>query len=875
MKLPDWRGKREQEDRELDEEMRFHLQEEARLRAGRGEDEASAQAAARRDFGNAARVKELSRENWTWSALERATQDARYALRMFRMNPAVTALAVVSLALGIGATTAIFSVVHAVLLRPLAFPEPQRLAMIWELSPHSDHHNVVQTQNFLDWRARNRSFERMAAVFPVAMNLESGASAVQVMGMQATPGFFETLGVRPLAGRGFAPEEETPSSPCVAVLGYGLWQRRFGGDRRVVGTSMQLSGHSCNVVGVMPEGFHLPTDPRVDLYTAMTNSPQSAPLEGRNYKVVARLRPGVTLAQADAEMRAIAAQTAAERPKMNTDWSATVLPLMEQTVGDVRTALVVLMGAALFVMLIACANVSNLLLMRAAKRQREMTVRMALGAGKWRIFHQSIVESLLLASVGAGGGFLIAFWGVPAILGMLPANFPLPRRDEIAVDPAVLAFTIAAAVACALLFGVLPALQAGGPRLTDGLRAGGRGVSGGHRGLRNLLVVAEVTLAMLLVIGAGLMLRSFALLNSVDPGFKPERVLAFRMILVTPAKTFEQVEDRRRTLAAEMIERARSIPGVAAASSMHMLPMLGQLSGTWYSRADRPAPPLGSNAGGDVSVVSDEYFRTMGVRLLAGRDFDMRDTVGAPRVAILNQTAARMVFEGDDPVGKRLRIAWGTSKENPLIVGVAADMRHRDMDTRPEPCVYLPHGQSPSAFFALVVRTKADPDAIVPAVKEQVRQASASQGIQDIQTMDQLIAGSVARPKLDATIMAVFGAIALALACLGIYAVISYSVEQRMREMGIRLALGAPPRGLLRMVLREGLILAGAGIIAGAIGALALTRYLESLLYTIKPADPMVFSSVAAILALAAMAGCYFPASRATRVDPVVVLRQE
>jgi predicted permease len=867
--------KRAKEDSELDEELRFHLQQEAQLRMDRGQSPEDARRLAHRDFGNVTRTKEVTREMWTWSALDRAAQDIRYAARMSRKSPAFTALAVASLTLGIGATTAIFSVVNSVLLRPLPFRDPSRLVMVWERLPETDRRNVVQTQNFLDWRARNRSFENMAAVFQISTNLEGQGEAVQVPRLRVTAGFFEILGVAPLLGRAIRADDDLPDAPCVTVLSYGLWQRRFGGQAGAIGAKLTLAaGPGCEVVGVMPAGFALPTNPQVDLYTPMQIDPSYAPRDGRNYSVVARLRKGVSVAQADAEMRAIAAQTAVERPEMNARWSATVVPLMEQTVGDTRATLLVLLGAVLLVLLIACANVSNLLLMRASKRNREMIVRLALGAGRWQLFHQLMMESLMLSIAGGIAGFALAHWGVPAILSILPSGFPLPRRGEIVVDSSMLAFTILLSLTCGMFFGVFPALQAGRDGVSESLRQGDRHGSAGNRGVRNLLVVAEVGLAMLLVIGAGLMLRSFILLNAVDPGFRPERVVAFRMVVSSHASTMQQVIARRATLVAQMIDRIRALPGVAAASSIHLLPMSGGNSGAWYYRTDRPAPPPASG-GGDVSIVSDGYFRTMGIPIAAGREFDLHDGAGSPHVGILNQTAAQQIFPGESPVGRRLRVAWGIGPNEVEIVGVSADIRHRGLDGKPEPCLFMPQAQQPSAYVSLLVRTAADPVSIVPAVKEQIHGVYPSQGIQDIQTMDAVLAGSVARPKLDATILGVFGAIALALACLGIYAVISYSVEQRRREMGIRMALGAAPAGIRGMVLREGMALAAAGIAIGIVASLGLTRYLSSLLYAVRPADPAVFAAVTAVLALAAAAGCYFPARRATHVDPAVVLREE
>jgi putative ABC transport system permease protein len=570
-------------------------------------------------------------------------------------------------------------------------------------------------------------------------------------------------------------------------------------------------------------------------------------------------------------MKSIAAQTAQERPQMNARWSAAVVPLMEQTVGSTRTTLLVLMGAVAFVLLIACLNVSNLLLMRASGRRREMTVRAALGAGRWRLLHQLAAESLLLSVTGGVLGFLLASWGVPALIGMLPAEFPLPRMSEIAVDRSVLGFTLAISLGCGLFFGLFPALQVDRAHLGEGLRQGGRTGTGGGRRLRNVLVVAEVAVAVILVIGAGLMLRSFQLLNHTDPGFRAERVVTFRMLL--QFSKYGPV-DRRTAFIQQLLDRVRAQPSVASASSIHLLPMTGMQSGSGYNRMDRPEPTVGSGTGGDVSVISDGYFRTMGIPLLAGRDFDSRDRIGSPYVAIINQAAANYVFPGESPLGKRLRIFWSPQNEAE-IVGVAADIRHGNLALPPAPTLFLASMQGASLFASLVVRTNGNEASAIAAVKEQMHGLDPDQGIQGIQSMEAIMSEHIARPRLQAAVLSVFGVVAMVLACLGIYAVISYSVVQRTREMGIRLALGAAPRAILRGVIGEGMALSAMGIAAGIAAAFALTRFLEKLLYAIRPTDPMVFATVCGILAAAALAGCYFPARRATRVDPAVVLREE
>jgi putative ABC transport system permease protein len=860
-----WRRKREA--RELEEELRFHLAQEEQLRRDRGQDPAGA----RREFGSMALVAENTRETWGWAALDRVLRDARFAMRLLRKSPAFALTAIGVLALGIGATTAIFSVVNAVLLRPLSFKEPERLVMVWERKPGGGT-NVIQTQNFLDWRARNQCFSRISCIYGLSMNLSGEGDPVQVPGMTVTAAFFEIMGVPPVAGRVFNEAEELTGTSAVTVLSYGLWQRRFGGKMSAIGQKIMIGGTATEVIGVMPPEFGFPTM-RADLYTLMRINPATAPREGRNYQAVARLKPAVAVAQAQHEMEAIAAQTERERPKFNTGWSAAVVPLMEQTVGKSRDALMVLLAAVLFVLLIACANVSNLLLMRAAGRQREMTVRAALGASRWRLVHQTAVESILLAFTGGVLGFLVAYWAVPAAIHMLPEKYPLPRRGEIAVDGAILWFAIAISVVCGMVFGIFPALQVKRTQLAEGLKQGGRAGSGAGRGLRNALVVAEVAVAVVLVVGAGLMARSLLMLNRVDLGYRTDHLLTLRMMLVF--NKYARDIPRRVAVVENTLERLRALPHVQSASSIHVLPMLGTNSGSGFNRADRPAPPPGAGTGGEFSVISDDYFRTMGIPMIAGREFDRRtERLGSPGVVIINRAVAAMLYPGENPLGKRVRLDW-TFVTNAEIVGVAENTRHDDVNVEPQPTVYVCNMQAPSLFASLLVRTQGDPMTAVAAVKEAMRQVDPDQGTAEIQSMEQMVSASIAGPRLQAALLGVFGGLGLLLACVGIYAVISYSVTQRLREVGIRLALGAAPGAIRGMVLREGMLLAAIGIAIGVGASLLLTRYLATMLYTVKPTDPAVFGSVGVVLAVAAAMGCWFPAMRATSVDPAVVLREE
>ena len=591
-------------------------------------------------------------------------------------------------------------------------------------------------------------------------------------------------------------------------------------------------------------------------------------MEGRSFSTVARLRPGITLASAQAEMTAIAAQTSEERPALNAQWGVTIVSLHEQTVGQIRRLLLVLFAAVGFVLLIACANVGNLLLMRSAQRAREMSIRLALGAGPGRLLHQLIVESLAIAGLGGLLGVALAHWGIQSLVAMLPATFPLPRVHEIGIDPAVLTFTASIALSVGVLFGLMPAFQSRRLDLTRDLHQSSRSVASSHR-LRGVLVVAEVALALMLVTGAGLMIRSFLRLNHVEPGFQAERVLTLRMLLL-PAR--ERVFHAQ--VVNDVLERVRALPQVVAAGSIGILPMVGSNSGTWYYRADQPEPRPGERPGGDVSIITPGYFQAMAIPLLKGRDFDERDRMGSPKVAILNQTAAHMFFADEDPLGKRVSVSWNDAREV-QIVGVVADIRHSQLHTKPDPCLFLPNAQQPFPFSSLVVRTTGDPSLLLAAVKEQIREVDPDQGVSEVQTMEQLVADSIASPRLQTLLLSSFGFLALTLACIGIYGVIWYSVSQRTREFGIRLALGAPPGAVFDLVLREGFRLTALGLAIGLAAAFALTRYMKILLYEVEPTDPATFAGVSALLLLVAAAACYFPASRATRVDPAVVLRDE
>jgi putative ABC transport system permease protein len=652
---------------------------------------------------------------WTWSSIERILQDLRIAWRGLRRSPGYVAVVVATLALGIGATTALFTVVNSVLLRPLPFPEPGRLVMVWERTPfaRSDGRstNVVQTQNYLDWRGRNRSFAAIAAFQQLPMNISGPIAAEQLPGLRVTGEFFSVLGVAPMAGRVIGPGEDVAQTPLTTVLTHRFWQERYGSNPDVIGQRVSVNGTPHEIVGVMPQGFAFP-GVRAEIFVPLQIDPALAPRDGRNFSTVARLRPGVTIAAAQKEMEAIAVDTARERPAFNTGWSATVVPLIEQTVGDIQRPLVVLFAAVLCVLLVACANIANLALIRATSRSREMTVRLVLGAGRGRLVHQLMVESLLLAALGGGLGFWLARAGVPLIVSMFPATFPLPRAAEIAVDWRVLLFTALASIGSAAAFGVAPAFQSSRRSLVDALQGGSRSVSGAHSRVRAALVVGQVAVAVVLVMAAGLMVRSLIHLYRVDLGFRPERVLTMRMVVMAnPADREPPTPARRAMRLDSILDRVRALPDVLAAGSIHLLPLSGNDSGTGYYRADRPVPPPGQMPAAAVSVITPGYFRVMGMALREGRDLEARDRLGAPFAAVVNRVFVKQTFPGEEPLGRHFKLFWsgGRPGEPPdfEIVGVVDDSRHAGMSAPSDPRVFIPNAQTPS-FFASLVGSSAD-----------------------------------------------------------------------------------------------------------------------------------------------------------------------
>jgi putative ABC transport system permease protein len=857
-------------EQEMDEELRTYFEEavEHGVKCGMSREEAVR--AARMRLGGFENVKDAVRDVSWESTVESLGQDLRYGARQLLRSPGFTVVAVLALALGIGANTAIFSVVNAVLIARLPFERAERLAMVWEKIPRTGHTNVVNPANFLEWQARNHSFEKMAALIAWPSSLAGDGEPEQVDGMYVSEGFFEILGVRPVAGRWFTAQEDQPGPDRVVMLGEGLWRRRYGAARDILGRKIRVDNRTVTVVGVMPAGFRFPFS-KAELWQPLALNRTRVNRSGRYLSTVARLKDGVTLGSAQAEMNVLAKQLQSERPEFNAKWGITVVGLREQVVGDVRTPLLVLLAAVGVVLLIACANVANLVLMRTASRRREIAVRAALGASDSRLARQFLAESGLLAALGGGFGLLFGFWSMNALRAALPDTIAFSNLRTIRMDVTVLLFTAAVSAITAVVFGLVPGLRAAGGSLQANLAEGSRALSGSRNRARAALVLAEVALAMMLSVGAGLLIRSFQRLSSVDPGFDASHILSMQ---VNTAGYLRESDPRFLEFLKGTLERVRALPGVEAAGTAHFLPLGRVIPGTGFWRADRPVPAHGEEPVTEVLVVMPGYFAAMNIPLVRGRMLDDRDRKGAPLAVVINQTLARMFYPGEDPLGKPLWVQWGP--DNPYaVVGVVADVRQRAMDEKPKPGVFLSNLQAPTGPVNLVVRARVEPRGLAQAVTREIHALEREIPISDVRTMDEYVSASVAAPRFNTILLGAFAGLALLLAAVGIFGVISYSVAQRTRELGIRRALGASTGSVMRLVVWRGMGLAGAGILAGGGAALALTRTLRKLLYDTAPTDAATFAGVALVLAAVALLACYLPARRAARVEPTQALRME
>jgi putative ABC transport system permease protein len=801
-------------------------------------------------------------------------QDLRYGMRKLAKTPGFTAIVVFALALGIGANTAIFSVVNAILLHPLAYKDPGRIAMVWmdnrKLGVDQDWHSYP---NFMEYKNGSQTFEDIAAFNDRSFNLTGAGDPVRVIGAWATASLFPVLDVAPVLGRVFTPDEEEPGRDLVVVLSHGLWQRRFGADPHIIGQQISLNRTNRTVVGVMPASFRFP-DKDAELWIPLAPDPQLR--NNRNalwLKAVGRLKPGVTLEQARADMSTIAGRLEQQYDFMS-GYGVNLVPIHDQVVGSVRPALLVLLGAVVLVLMIACANVANLLLVRAAAREREIAVRAALGGARGRLVRQMLTESIVLATAGGVAGLLIAVLGLRVLLALAPGD--IPRLDQIRMDWQVLIFALAISLATGLIFGVVPALQASRPDLNESLKEGGRSSTAGIRGrrIRGALAVSEIALSLILLIAAGLMIKSFFRLQQFNLGFNPDRLLTLRLQL--PGSKYRD-DSHVAGFYRELLDRVENLPGVQSAGAISTIFLTKTPYSTNFTIQGRPPLPPGEQIEVPLDSISPNYFRVMGIRLLRGREFTDDDKAGAAGVVIINQTFARRFFPNEDPIGRRFvyGVPDGPNPRWLTIVGVVADTRRTGFDAEVRPETYLPYSQTPDRSMYLIVRAASSPVSLIGAVRDAVWAIDKDQAVFSVETMDQLLSEMMAQRRFNMLLLAIFAAAALILAAVGIYGVMSYSVTQRTHEIGVRIALGASRARVLWKVAGQGMVLAAAGIALGLAGSLALTRLMAGLLFEVGATDPVTFVLIPLLLGGAALAASVIPASRAMKVDPILALRYE
>ncbi len=863
-------------DADIDNEIRSQLEllTDQKIKEGLSPDEA--RRAAKIELGGVEQLKEQVRAVRTGAWLDSLLQDIRFALRMLRKNPGFTAVAVLTLALGIGANGAIFSVVNSVLLHPLAYKNPDQLVTILHYGT-----SPISPANYLDYRRQSTSYEDMGAAEYWSPNLTGVQSPEHLLGLHVTQSMLPLLGIRPALGRLFVQGEDTAGNDHEVILSYGLWQRRFSGDASVLGKSILLDNVSYTIVGVMPPSFHFAPfwATHSELWAPLSLEARAQSRGGNSLRLFARLKPGVTLVQARAEMATITARLEKMYPGTNRD--IVVTPLKQKVVGNIETPLLVLIGAVGFVLLIACANVAHMLLARAAARQKELAVRTALGARRSRVIRQVLTENLLLALMAGSVGLLLAYVGTRALVALSPAD--IPRVETVSIDSGVVIFLLFITILTSIAFGLVPALQASRVNLTDTLKENSRGSSEGiHRNrLRNILVVSEFALALTLLIGAGLMIRSFVALESIDPGFNPHGVLS---MIVPVAGSREADPGRRPIFYRQMIERVRAVPGVESAAGINHLPIAGDLWDRTFLIEGRPTPAPTDLPDAVYRVVTPGYFDTMGIRLLQGRDISAADTAGAPPVVVINQTMARTFWPSRDPLGQRIAFTGDKVPNWMTVIGVVKDPMLHDWTGKPYPELYVAAFQDQAFlgitgthadYITLVVRTAGDPAALTSSVKSAIWSIDSDLPISNVLTMDSVIAEANAQPRFEMLLLGVFAAVALALAAVGIYGVISYSVVRRTHEIGIRISLGASRKDVLLLIIRQGLILALVGSAVGLVSAFMLARLMTKLLYGVAPTDLATFAGVATLLIAVALLACYIPARRAMRIDPVSAMRCE
>src|SRR5437016_1778178 len=806
-------------------------------------------------------------------------KDIRFGVRSLLKRPGFTAIAIITLALGIGANTAIFSVVNALLLRPLPFKEPARLAQVWEANIKRGQNTMdVSYPNFADWRDQNQVFEQIAAYSDKTFNLTSSGEPEQIQGEIVSPSLFPLLGIKPVLGRVLLPEEDHPNKVFSAVMSERLWRRRFNSDPQIIGQTIRLNSENFTVVGVVPnitDLFDLPAD--TEVWIPISHSVGFNNRDGHYLDVLARVKPGVMRQRAQADMDRIASTLAVQYPFSNTEHGVSLVPLQEQLVGDFRRALLVLLGAVAFVLLIASANVANMLLARAASRQKEIAVRTAPGAGRFRLIRQLLTESLLLSLIGGAIGSLLALWGVYLLVAFGPAD--LPRAKEVAVDGRVLVFTVAVSLLTGIVFGFIPALQASRPDLNETLKESGRSTTGsaGHRRVRSLLVVSEIALSLVLLVGAGLLLRSLVKLEAVNPGFNPNNVLTMKISLRGP-----NYQKGAPIIAFhdQLIEKIKALPGVQAVATRSYVPIATDDGYANLSFGiEGRLPDAANRLTAFYNAVSPDYFQTMEIAVLKGRPFEARDDRKSQSVIIINETLARRYFPGEEPIGRRMTLNDEDPKEEDwaTIVGIVKDTksRARDLTASPIAEMYMPFAQQPQSSPAPMIRTTNNPQSIAAPVRHEVQTIDKTQLVHSVRTLDSVMSEAVAAPRFRTSLLGVFAVIAVILALVGIYGVMSYAVTQRTREIGIRMALGARAADVLKLIVRNGMGPVLLGVALGLAGAIGLTRLAVSLLFGVTPTDAVTLATVTVGLVLVALISCCIPARRATKIDPLVALRYE
>ena len=869
---------------DVDEELRFHLDMVAAELAEQGWPQEEARVEARRRFGDLAGTRkyccaldERKERQMKWiERLEALGQDLRFAGRQLLKSPGFTLAAVLTLALGIGATTAIFSVVYGVLLRPLPFQQPERLVRGYFVDPNGQTHGAFSPPNFLDWRAASRTLADATSVENGTLNLSGdGSEPERLQAAWVGANFFKVLGLRPLAGRTFAPGEDRAEAPRVAVVSETLWARRFGSNPHLLGRSLNLNGQPYTVVGILRQGARLPA--AAEVWVPKVFSPNELKQRGAVYfAAIGRLAPGVTLEQARVEADVIGRRLSAQYPEANASYfkTMTVDSLEERMLGDTRKPLLILLGAVGFVLLIACVNVANLLLVRAAARESEIVIRAALGAGRGRIVRQLLTESLLLALVGGAAGAALAAWTTKMLVALGPKG--IPRLDQARVDGVALLFALGISLLAGVLFGLAPAFQTSRTDLSGVIREGTRGSKGrtGTRA-RGLLVVVEMALAVVLLAGAGLLIRSFARLQNVDPGFRTAHVLTFNLEL--PEKKYSDNE-KLRAFTTALVERMEHLPGVtAAAVTVSGLPFGGNDMNLTFTVAGRPPAPPDKEDAIRIGIATPGYFQLLGIPVLRGRELTGEDRNGGRQAVVINQAAVRRFFPGEDPMGKRINLGWSDNGvvRGGEVVGIVADFKQDALEREIEPQLFLPYDQAPLESLSIVLRSAADPQTLAAAIRPAVRALDSDLPVYGLQPMAGLVTTATSQSRFYMLLLGGFAAIALVLAAVGIYGVIAYAVRQRTQEIGIRMALGASRDRVLGMVVRQGLALALLGAAAGLLGAFLATRGLRGLLYEVSVSDPMTYAGVALVLLAVATVATYLPARRAARTEPQLALRGE